>query len=502
MEYRRSAEAEAQLNYEAFKLRNGIGDFEYTDDSKTRSDHSLIMSAPHCMQPVMLEDNQATIRIMESGKSPAFRHTDKTQRINLGWVAEQFRRKHYDLAYISTLLQSADILTKPFTNIDKWKRAVFLIGHIHVKPSRPASAVIESDYTPPRRSEPKYDGIIIEWGHDQASSLLGRADEASIGNQLIVRVTHGMDLNNTQTNRDLLKVVRSHQKNSIPITVWVDLRFAGGPNDRKEFGKLWSSFVNLSTGLNTSGCKYVIIAPSDHFAWKMDRVIKWCSNHECVSFELIEDKKSDNVGHWRVHTSHQNFMSDFVKYVPDLKFETIVEPKPFVRPAAVAVQVALSEDQIASTAVMASSSLPVVSLEERKRRIEVFRRSLKDPNCLAEAMAFEEPAYFKDAYGVVKEAYQYKLVEPTAEADPNAKFIGRITNGEWLGLRKQYPAAGFPLLYEMWHRHFNTPANQGLPIEGFESHGDSLLTEWTELVKSYLRDIAFIRVVSGNHGIS
>ena len=211
-----------------------------------------------------------------------------------------------------------------------------------------------------------------------------------------------------------------------------------------------------------------------------------------MSFELIEDKKSDNVGHWRVHTSHQNFMSDFVKYVPDLKFETIVEPKPFVRPAAVAVQVALSEDQIASTAVMASSSLPVVSLEERKRRIEVFRRSLKDPNCLAEAMAFEEPAYFKDAYGVVKEAYQYKLVEPTAEADPNAKFIGRITNGEWLGLRKQYPAAGFPLLYEMWHRHFNTPANQGLPIEGFESHGDSLLTEWTELVKSYLRDIAFV----------
>ena len=125
--------------------------------------------------------------------------------------------------------------------------------------------------------------------------------------------------------------MRNHQKNSIPITVWVDLRFAGGPNDRKEFGKLWSSFVNLSTGLNTSGCKYVIIAPSDHFAWKMDRVTKWCSNHECVSFELIEDKKSDNVGHWRVHTSHQNFMSDFVKYVPDLKFETIVEPKPFVR---------------------------------------------------------------------------------------------------------------------------------------------------------------------------
>lgn len=33
LEYRRSAEAEAELQYEAFKLRNGLGDFDYNDDS-------------------------------------------------------------------------------------------------------------------------------------------------------------------------------------------------------------------------------------------------------------------------------------------------------------------------------------------------------------------------------------------------------------------------------------------------------------------------------------
>ena len=122
---RRHAEAEATLHRESYALRHA------TDDSPKipEGDSSLILSAPHSIQPVVLEDNQATIRIMESGKSPAFRHADKTQRINLGWLSEQFRRKHYVLAYISTTLQAADILTKPFTNAEKWRHAVRLLGH-------------------------------------------------------------------------------------------------------------------------------------------------------------------------------------------------------------------------------------------------------------------------------------------------------------------------------------------------------------------------------------
>ena len=35
------------------------------------------------IQGVFVEDNQATIRILESGKSPSLRRTDKTQRVNL-----------------------------------------------------------------------------------------------------------------------------------------------------------------------------------------------------------------------------------------------------------------------------------------------------------------------------------------------------------------------------------------------------------------------------------
>ncbi|CAE7349849.1 unnamed protein product [Symbiodinium sp. CCMP2592] len=354
----------------------------------------------------------------------------------------------------------------------------------------PASPIVVPDNLG-KRIEPENNGVLIEWGHDPSFSLLGRADDSGSGSPSVVRVTHSMDLNSTQTSRDLLKVAKGYAKSNVPVTVWVDLRFAGGPDDRKHFGKLWSSFVNLSTGLDLNNCRYVVIAPWDHFSWKMDRVIKWCSNHECTSFELLDGERSGSLGHWRLHTSYKNLPIDVMNNFHGCKLKNISEPQFPVRQAAVAVQVTLSEDPIGSAAVMASS-LPTVSLEERRRRIEAFRRALKDPDCLAEAMAFEEPAYFKDAYGVVKEAYQYMLVEPVESDPPEAIFLGRIRNGEWIGLRKQYPYAGFPLLYEMWHRHFNSPAHQGMPIEGFELHGDSLLTEWTELVKAYLRDLAYV----------
>ena len=94
---------------------------------------SISLFGPKCLRGVFVEDNQSTIRILESGKSPAFRHTDKTQRVNLAWLAEQFRRKHYQLVHAGTVRQSADICTKPFTNSDKWKNALKLISHTNLK---------------------------------------------------------------------------------------------------------------------------------------------------------------------------------------------------------------------------------------------------------------------------------------------------------------------------------------------------------------------------------
>ena len=44
----------------------------------------ISMFSPRSIKGVFVEDNQATIRILENGKSPTFRHTDKTQRVTPG----------------------------------------------------------------------------------------------------------------------------------------------------------------------------------------------------------------------------------------------------------------------------------------------------------------------------------------------------------------------------------------------------------------------------------
>ena len=197
---RRHAEAEATLHRESFALRHSTDDYQYSPKGP-EGNSSLILSAPHSIQPVVLEDNQATIRIMESGKLPAFRHADKSQRINLGWLFEQFRRKHYVLAYISISLQAADILTKPFTNADKWRHAVRLLGHGIIKPDS-RSAAAPSTTAPPsdarQRTEPEIKRVITEicCGED---SILGRVDGPYGSDCHVIRITEKMDLNSYKT---------------------------------------------------------------------------------------------------------------------------------------------------------------------------------------------------------------------------------------------------------------------------------------------------------------
>ena len=238
---------------------------------------------------------------MESGKSHAFRHADKTQRICLGWLSEQFRRKHYVLAYISTTLQAADILTKPFTNADKWRHAVRLLGHGIVKPdsrspASPSTAAPTSDSR--RRTEPEVKRVIIEICCSE-DSLLGRVDGPYGSDCHVVRVTEKMDLNSYKTRRDLLEVAKGYAKRGVPILVWVSLPCTGGctwtfvnltipqnaPNvyeEKRKFLKLWSSFVNLSTGLDCCPVHYALEWPRGCTYWDMKRVQKWLDNHKCV----------------------------------------------------------------------------------------------------------------------------------------------------------------------------------------------------------------------------
>ena len=118
---------EVDYGVEPREIRNAFTDSCYVGQGREGS-MDIYLIGKGAFEMVLLEDNQATIRILESGRSPACRHADKTQRQTLTWLAEQFQRKHFTLVYVPSLLQAADIFTKPFTSAEKWNQLLKLLG--------------------------------------------------------------------------------------------------------------------------------------------------------------------------------------------------------------------------------------------------------------------------------------------------------------------------------------------------------------------------------------
>lgn len=74
------------------------------------------------------EDNQAAIRIMESGKSNNIRHLARTHRVDLAWLHEQVVYGAAVLRYCDSNKMAADIFTKAFSSAEKWGDVCKLIG--------------------------------------------------------------------------------------------------------------------------------------------------------------------------------------------------------------------------------------------------------------------------------------------------------------------------------------------------------------------------------------
>ena len=80
------------------------------------------------VEMVLREDNQATICVIKNGYSPALRHMPRTHRVSVAWLSELIQEEEVDVQYCDTNEQAADIFTKPFTGIPKWRNALQLIG--------------------------------------------------------------------------------------------------------------------------------------------------------------------------------------------------------------------------------------------------------------------------------------------------------------------------------------------------------------------------------------
>ena len=78
---------------------------------------------------MVMEDNEAVIKIVRKGRSMALRHLQRTHRINLDWtyaVFKEIRGAH--LLHVGTKDQAADVLTKGFANAVLWASLMFLMG--------------------------------------------------------------------------------------------------------------------------------------------------------------------------------------------------------------------------------------------------------------------------------------------------------------------------------------------------------------------------------------
>ena len=83
---------------------------------------------PHLPGLVVHEDNQAMIKVVESGRNPTMRYIGRTHGVSVAWLHETFKGEDLALAYEITSRMCADIYTKAFTDADKWKLACWLIN--------------------------------------------------------------------------------------------------------------------------------------------------------------------------------------------------------------------------------------------------------------------------------------------------------------------------------------------------------------------------------------
>ena len=76
--------------------------------------HTLL---PHRLTVLVHEDNQAMLRVIETGNNPTMRYLHRTHRVSVAWLHERFKGKvDLDIVYEKSDNMCADIYTKAFTD--------------------------------------------------------------------------------------------------------------------------------------------------------------------------------------------------------------------------------------------------------------------------------------------------------------------------------------------------------------------------------------------------
>ena len=224
---------------------------------------------PDFCQVKFMEDNQATITILKSGNSSSMKHVNRTQNVSFKWLKQQFEREQFDLVNVGTLYQTADILTKAFTNAAKWEHALRLIGigqklaDSPVQAGAPTRTVVSKVLQQGGVAHAKtHDRLLIEFCCS-ADSKLGQMRSESKGCK-VLRVTINEDATTSKCMRWLNKEINTfkQQHPKAKVLLYGSLPCTGGSpwgnvnkqteeglerikEQQKEFTKLFKSFAKL-----------------------------------------------------------------------------------------------------------------------------------------------------------------------------------------------------------------------------------------------------------------
>ena len=205
------------------------------------------------------------------------------------------------MAYINTNLQAADILTKPFTNSDKWSKALELMRISPEKQhSRKAAAAAQPPNGALKRPEAEINTLIVEVAFVGEPHMKMFVPERYPSFSWITLEGYE-DINSVAKWREVLEVARKLYKNGASILVWLRLPSlvastgnslltdgkVGSSFDRKRFNKSWASFVDISTGLDAIKSDYFITTHKRDGLLDHERVRKGMKSHKirCGCFD-------------------------------------------------------------------------------------------------------------------------------------------------------------------------------------------------------------------------
>ena len=103
-----------------------------------------------------MEDNHATNTILSNGNSVNMRHADRTQRVSFSWLKETFDSDQFELINVNTLHQAADVLTEPFTSLQKWDSALYMLNMVYYTYKNPPRKGNSLAVTPSRGDPAQY----------------------------------------------------------------------------------------------------------------------------------------------------------------------------------------------------------------------------------------------------------------------------------------------------------------------------------------------------------